>query len=52
LSFEQIQKTTAKESIKTISKTDKTVEQVSKEIVVHTEQDHLQKIEPETQELY
>ncbi|GHT73995.1 hypothetical protein AGMMS50262_06110 [Bacteroidia bacterium] len=52
LSFEQIQKTTAKESIKTISRTDETVEKVSKEIVVYSEQDHLQKVDTETQELY
>jgi len=52
LSFEQIQKTTAKESIKTISKSDDIVEKVSKEIVVFTEQDHLIKAEFETRELY
>ena len=52
LSFEQIQKTTAKKSIKTISKTDEIVEKVSKEIIVFSEQDHLQKVEAEVQELY
>ena len=52
LSFEQIQKTTAKESIKTISKTDEVVEKVSKELIVFSEQDHLQKVGTETQELY
>ncbi len=52
LSFEQIQKTTAKESIKTISKSDDIVENVSKEIVVYSEQDHLSKAEFETKELY
>ena len=52
LSFEQIQKTTAKESIKTISKTDEIIEKVSKEIIVYSEQDHLQKGEIEIQELY
>ena len=42
--FEQIQKTHAIESIKTISKTsDETVEKVNKEIKVFTENDHLQK---------
>ena len=51
-SFEQIQKTTAKESIKTISKTDEIVEKVSKEIFVFSEQDHIQKGEVEIQELY
>src|SRR5690606_11868032 len=53
ISFEQIQKTSAKESIKTISKNDETVEAVSKEIRVFTEQGHLQKINSEsTIELY
>lgn len=52
LSFEQVQKTYAKESIKTISKTNETMEKVSKEIIVHTEQDHLSKAEFETRELY
>jgi predicted transport protein len=52
LSFEQIQKTTAKESIKTISKTDEIIEKVSKEVIVFSEQDHLQKSETEIQELY
>ncbi len=52
ISFEQIQKTSAKESIKTISKSDETVEAVSKEIKVYTEQDHLQKVDDEIKELY
>jgi len=52
LSFEQIQKTSAKESIKTISKNDETVEAVNKEIKIFTEQDHLQKTSSETLELY
>ncbi|WP_294237641.1 DUF5655 domain-containing protein [uncultured Chryseobacterium sp.] len=52
ISFEQIQKTSAKESIKTISKNDETVEAVNKEIKVFTEQDHLQKTSSETLELY
>lgn len=52
ISFEQIQKTSAKESIKTISKVDETVKKVSKEIKVYTEQDHFLKIEPETKALY
>jgi predicted transport protein len=50
--FEQIQKTSAKESIKTISRTDETVESVSKEVKVYTEQDHLSKVDFETRELY
>jgi len=52
LSFEQIQKTTAKESIKTISKSDEIVETVNKEVVVFSEQDHLQKIDTDIKELY
>lgn len=52
ISFEQIQKSSAKESIKTISRSDKTVEEVNKEIKVYTEQNHLQKVDFETRELY
>ncbi|MFP5042286.1 DUF5655 domain-containing protein [Parasediminibacterium sp. JCM 36343] len=52
ISFEQIQKTSAKESIKTISRNDEIVETVSKEVKVFTEQDHLQKVDFETRELY
>jgi len=50
--FEQIQKTSAKESIKTISRNDEVVEAVSKEVKVYTEQDHLHKVDFETKELY
>lgn len=51
--FEQVQKANAIESIKTISKSlDATVETVNKEIKVFTENDHLQKGEFETKELY
>jgi predicted transport protein len=52
ISFEQIQKTSAKESIKTISRSNKVVEAVNKEVKVYTEQDHLQKVDFETRELY
>lgn len=52
ISFEQVQKASAKESIKTISRTDETVETVSKEVRVYTEQDHLNKVDFETRELY
>lgn len=52
ISFEQIQKTSTKESIKTISRNDETVEAVSKEVKVYTEQDHLQKVDDETKEIY
>lgn len=52
VSFEQIQKTSAKESIKTISGNNEIVEIVSKEVKVYTEQDHLLKVDFETRELY
>ncbi|MDR0307754.1 MAG: DUF5655 domain-containing protein [Chitinispirillales bacterium] len=52
ISFDQIQKTSAKESIKTVSGNDEAVEAVSKEVRVFTEQDHLQKVDFETVELY
>jgi predicted transport protein len=52
ISFEQIQKSSAKESIKTISRNDEIVETVSKEVKVFTEQDHLQNVAFETRELY
>ena len=53
VSFEQIQKTNAIESIKTISKpSDKNVEKVNQEVKVFTENDHLQKAEFKIIELY
>lgn len=52
ISFEQVQKTSAKESIKTISGNDVTLEKVSEEVKVFTEQDHLQKVDFETREFY
>lgn len=52
ISFEQVQKATAKESIKTISRSNDTVEEVSKEVRVYTEQDHLSKVDFETREFY
>lgn len=52
VSFEQVQKTSAKESIKTISGNNEIVETVSKEVRVYTEQDHLLKVDFETIELY
>ncbi len=52
ISFEQIQKSSAKESIKTVSRNNEIVETVSKEVKVFTEQDHLQKVDFETRELY
>ena len=52
ISFDQIKKASAIESINTISRNNETVEEVSKEIKVFTEQDHLQKVDFETRELY
>lgn len=52
ISYEQIQKASSVESIKTISRNDKTVDAVSKEVKVFTEQDHLHKVDFETRELY
>jgi len=52
ISFDQIQKTSAKASIKTISKNDKTLEAVNREVKIFTEQDHLLKVDFETRELY
>lgn len=53
ISFEQIQKTNAVESIKNISKSsDKTIEKVNQVIKVFTEADHLQKVGFEATELY
>ncbi len=52
ISYEQVQKTSAIESIKTISHNNETVEKVSQEVKVYTEQEHLQKADFETRELY
>jgi len=52
ISFDQIQKASTVESIKTISKSDDTVEAVSKEVQVFTEQYHIQKVDFDTRELY
>lgn len=52
ISYEQIQKAGAQESIKTISKTDETFETVAKEIVVYSEQEHLDNASDEIVELY
>jgi len=50
--YNQIKTSGAQESIKTISKQDETIEKVSKEIKVYTEQEHLSKTSDETRELY
>ena len=52
LSYEQIKKMGAKESIKTISGKDKSIENVTKEIKVYDEQEHLEKATEEIRELY
>ena len=52
MSFLQIQSSRASESIKTISSKNKTIEGVSKEIKVFTEDDHLSSASDEIRELY
>jgi len=52
VSFDQIQKAGAQESIKTISKTDKNVDAVTREIKVYTEEEHLANATEEIKELY
>lgn len=52
VSYDQIQKAGAQESIKTISKTDKNVDAVAREIKVYTEEEHLANASEEIKELY
>ena len=52
VSYQQIQKTGAQESIKTITRQDDTIDKVAKEIKVYTEQEHLEKSTDEIKELY
>lgn len=52
VSYEQIQKAGAQESIKTISKADKRIDNVAKEIKVYTEQEHLSRANEEIKELF
>lgn len=52
VSYKQIQKSGAQESIKTISKTDQIIDNVAKEIKVYSEQEHLEKSSEEIKELY
>jgi len=52
VSFDQIQKGGAQESIKTISKTDNTIDSVAKEIKVYSEQEHLENVTEDIKELY
>lgn len=50
--YNQIKTAGSNESIKTISKQDETIQKVSKEIKVYTEQEHLNRADDETRELY
>jgi predicted transport protein len=52
VSYDQIQKAGAQESIKTISKTNNTIDNVVKEIKVYSEQEHLENVTDEIKELY
>lgn len=50
--YNQIKTSGSQESIKTISKKDATIEKVSEEIKVYTEQEHFEKADDEIKELY
>lgn len=52
ISYEQIQKAGAQESIKTISKNDQTIDNVAREIKVYSEEEHLENVSDEIAELY
>lgn len=52
ISYEQIKKSSAQESIKTISKSDNAIKKIAKEIKVYTEQKHLEKTNEEIRDLY
>ncbi|NIK73030.1 putative transport protein [Thermonema lapsum] len=52
VSFEQIRKADAKESIKTISKSDANIDTVAREIKIYTEEEHLANATQEIKELY
>ena len=52
VNYNQIKTSNAQESVKTISRQDETIEKVSKEIKVYTEEEHLDKGSEETKELY
>lgn len=52
VSYNQIQTSGSQESIKTISQQDDTIEKVTREIKVFTEQEHLDKASEEIKELY
>ena len=52
ISFDQIQKSGAQESIKTISKSNESINKIAKEIKVYSEEEHLKKCDAEIKELY
>ncbi len=52
VSYEQIQKAIAQESIKTISKNDNTIDSIAKEIKVYSESQHLTGVSEDIKELY
>lgn len=52
INYNQIKTSGAQESVKTISRQDETIEKVTKEIKVYTEDEHLEKGTEETKELY
>lgn len=52
ISYNQVQTSGAQESVKTISRQDATIEKVTREIKVFTEQEHLNKASEEIKELY
>lgn len=52
VTFDQIQKANAQESIKTISKKDETVKTIVNEIKIYTEEEHLENSSEEIRELY
>ena len=52
ISYNQIQTSGAQESVKTISRQDATIEKVTREIKVFTEQEHIEKATEEIKELY
>jgi predicted transport protein len=52
ITYNQVQTSGAQESVKTISRQDATIEKVTREIKVFTEQEHLDKASEEIKELY
>ena len=52
VNYNQIKTSGAQESVKTISRQDETIEKVTKEIKVYTEDEHLRKGTEDTKELY